>query len=168
MSRQFSELLSQCRELESTVPGLVFDQSQWVIDHYGDYSAGQMRMLPNNTFERTGDHPRPPRLSLAPSAHEALTRYMAQITEFRPVVALTWTVGASVGVPGKEGFRELEPHWGVGFYDASDVPLQLIVVEMQGIPFAFGFASDPLLDGKRLHCSEGRFDVEDETNGQGA
>jgi hypothetical protein len=97
---------------------------------------------------------------LAPSAKEALEQYIAQITEFRPVVMLQWTVGAKVGSYETNEWRTLDPHWGIAFYDASDFPAALRIMEIEGIPFAYGFDSDHLLDGGTLHCnSEGKFDV---------
>jgi hypothetical protein len=101
-----------------------------------------------------------PRLKLAPSAKEALEQCIAQIKEFRPVAALTWTVGATVGWPGTEGHRTLEPHWGLGFYDALQLPHpSSVITEIDGIAFVFGFESDGLLDGGTLHHDERGFHV---------
>jgi hypothetical protein len=102
---------------------------------------------------------RPPNLRLAPSAKKELEQCIAQVKEFRPVVALMWTVGAREQLSTKE-WRTLEPHWGVGFYDASDLPPSSSgIIEIDGIPFVFGSKNDQLLDGRELYYSEGRFHV---------
>jgi hypothetical protein len=64
--------------------------------------------------------------------------------------------GASAG---DEGWRTLEPHWGVGFYEASDLPPSGEITEIDGIHFVFGFESDHLLDGSELTYSKGQFNV---------
>jgi hypothetical protein len=78
----------------------------------------------------------------------------------RPVFALTWTVGAQEGNPETGEWRTLDPHWGLGAYDASSLPEVLRMMEVDGILFAYGFPSDHLLDGGTLHFSEGLFRVE--------
>jgi hypothetical protein len=102
----------------------------------------------------------PPKLRLAPSAKEELAQCIAEIQEFRPVVALIWAVGARQQSPTTKEWRTLEPHWRVGFYDASDLPgPSSQITEIEGIPFVFGSESDHLLDGGELYYSGGRFHV---------
>ena len=78
----------------------------------------------------------------------------------RPVIALTWTVGAKVGDPKTNEWRTLDPHWGLGAYDADSFPESLRIMEIDGIPIAYGFESDRHLDGGTLHYTGGSFLVE--------
>jgi len=96
---------------------------------------------------------------LAPSAKEALKALLAQMAD-RPVVALIWTVGAKMQAPGARDLSDLPAHWGVGFYDAHDIPSGHTVVAIDGIPFLLGGESDHMLDGGTLHYSDGEFSVE--------
>ena len=93
-----------------------------------------------------------------------LKTLFAQMPDMRPVVALVWTVGAKVQVPGSDEWSNLPPHWGVGFYDAHDIPGGHTVVAIDGIPFLFGGKDDHLLNGGTLHYSEGEFRVENQCN----
>lgn len=89
-----------------------------------------------------------------------LAQFIADIPDGRPVVVLTWTVGAREGNPEANEWRTLDPHWGVGFYDAAAFPESLRLTEIDGIPFAYGFESDHLLDGGTLHFRDGWFHVD--------
>jgi hypothetical protein len=89
-----------------------------------------------------------------------LVECIAQIKDFRPVAFLTWTVGTRVKHPQESEWRTLDPHWGLGFYDAADMPPSLTVQEVDGILFGFGARSDHLLDGGTLHYTDGSFHVE--------
>jgi hypothetical protein len=117
------------------------------------------RGRPLNSVVRLHLEPPRPNLKLASSAREELARYVAAVPG-RPVIALMWTVGAKVGDPKTGGWRTLDPHWGVGFYDASEFPEMLRLTEIDGLPFAYGFDSDHLLDGGTLHFTDEKFHIE--------
>ncbi len=115
---------------------------------------------PLNAIVRLHLEPPRPALKLAPSAKDALERVIAQIPDMRPVIALIWTVGARRGDPKTGEWHTLDPHWGVGAYDAASFPENLRMTEIDGIAFAYGFDSDHLLDGGTLHYNNGSFHVE--------
>ena len=104
--------------------------------------------------------PPKPALKLAPSAKEALQLFISQVTDMRPVISLRWAIGARSGDPKTGKWRTLDPHWGVGAYDAASFPAALRMMEIDGIAFAYGFESDHLFDGGTLHFKDGLFHVE--------
>jgi hypothetical protein len=104
-----------------------------------------------------------PRLEITPSAAEMLRRIIASISEYQPVVVLSWVLGSSQGrlLPnGEEDIQVRGPHWGIGLHPRAELPSEE-VVELAGLPFTFGAYGAKLewLNGATLDYANGQFDV---------
>ena len=89
---------------------------------------------------------------------------MNDITEFKPIAAVVWSVAGSAGYQlpnGEQKIVDLGPHWGVGFHNSAKIPVDEIV-EIDGIPFVFDMSSSSKrLHGARLDYANGDFVVEE-------
>lgn len=109
-------------------------------------------------------HLEAPSLEVTPAAVEAIRREMSSIAEVQPIAVLSWVGGSSWGelLPnGEENITVLGPHWDVGYHSRANVPPEE-VVEISGIPFAFGAPARMMhwLGGATLDYMGGRFEVQ--------
>ena len=80
-----------------------------------------------------------------------------------PILALGWeTTGSAMWLDekGEEYFESFEPHWEVGFYEASRIPPNEVHF-IDGLPFCFGqpMSITQRLNGAVLHFRDGQFKV---------
>jgi hypothetical protein len=89
---------------------------------------------------------------------------MASITEYEPVAAISWSLGASSGYLDESGEEHISvwgPHWQVGYCDISRFPRDL-VTHISDIPFIVDLPDRyaTRLDGATLDYVEGQFVIE--------
>ena len=97
-------------------------------------------------------------LRITEEARAVLLEMMGQISEFRPIVCLTWWADA-METHGEE-ITHRGPHWGVGCYSSDQVPAESIT-EIAGIPFIFSAPDALRLEGATLRVSGKGFEVDE-------
>ena len=101
-------------------------------------------------------------LRVTSAAAEALRQAMSQITSFRPIATVIWSISGTVQTPKPDGttsVRGVGPGWDVGFYDINQVsPAEIVLID--GIEFYFDQGStSERLNGATLDYRRGFFAI---------